>query len=268
LGVYEEFTEGNSEEDWIEKVFRASDTPRYISFKNFKEKGYFVIPQQENYQPTPSLRWFYEGKNCNTPDRNPKKNTEKGKELGTYSGKIEFVSQSLKEHFPDDEERPPVPHYLPSWEGHSSKLANKYPLQLITPHSRFTFHTQYDANVPWMGDIPGHRIAKGDYHWHTVRIHPVDANARAIKNGDIVIMYNDRGSVLGIALVTERIKPGVIHSYFGSSKYDPIEPGRPGSTDKGGCVNLLTPSRMLSKNVPGMAPNSCLIEIARWEVQS
>jgi trimethylamine-N-oxide reductase (cytochrome c) len=27
----------------------------------------------------------------------------------------------------------------------------------------------------------------------------------------------------------------------------------------------LTSSRMLSKNAPGMAPNSCLIECRKWE---
>jgi trimethylamine-N-oxide reductase (cytochrome c) len=34
---------------------------------------------------------------------------------------------------------------------------------------------------------------------------------------------------------------------------------------RGGCVNILVPERLMSKNVPGMAPNSCLVEIARWE---
>ena len=76
----------------------------------------------------------------------------------------------------------------------------------------------------------------------------------------------NRGAVLGIARMTERLRPGVVHSYQASSKYDPIEPGKVGSIDRGGCVNLLTPSRMVSKNVPGMAPNSCLIEISKWEV--
>ena len=28
---------------------------------------------------------------------------------------------------------------------------------------------------------------------------------------------------------------------------------------------MLTPSRMVSKHAPGMTPNSCLIEIAKWE---
>ncbi len=267
LGIKEEYTEGNSEEDWIKIVFDNSDLPKYISFEDFKGKGYFVVPQQENYKPTPALRWFYEGRDCDTPDRfNPKRGTEKAKELGTYSGKIEFVSRSLTEHFPDDEERPPMPRYIPSWEGHTSKMAKKYPLQLISPHPRFSYHTQHDAHVPWLGEIPGHRILKDGYSWRTVRIHPLDADARGIKDGDIIKMYNDRGAVLGIAQVTERVRPGVIHSYESSGKYDPLEPGKAGSIDRGGCVNQLTPSRMMSRNVPGMAPNSCLIEISKWEV--
>jgi molybdopterin guanine dinucleotide-containing S/N-oxide reductase-like protein len=266
LGVKEEYTEGNSEEDWVKIVFDNSDLPKYISFEDFKKKGYFVVPRQEDYKPTPALRWFYEGRECDTPDRyNPKRGTEKAKELGTFSGKIEFVSQSLTELSPSDEERPPVPRYIPSWEGHTSELARKYPLQLISPHPRFSYHTQHDTHVPWLADIPGHRISRDGYDWQVIRIHPVDASARGIKNEDIVKLYNDRGAVLGIAQVTERIRPGVIHSYESSIKYDPLEPGKPGSVDRGGCMNQLTPSRMMSKNVAGMAPNSCLIEIKKWE---
>ena len=266
LGIKEEYTEGNSAEDWIEKVFHASDLPKYISFQDFKQRGYFVVPMLADYQPTPALRWFYDGRECDTPDHmNPKRNTEKGKELGTYSGKIEFVSQSLLRHFPDDEERPPVPRYIPSWEGHASALAKKYPLQLITPHPRFSFHTQHDVNVPWLGEIPGHRVWKDGYSWRPVRLHPSDAGARGIKDGDIVMVYNDRGNVLGIAEVTERMRPGVVHAYYGSGKYDPLEPGNPDSVERGGCFSLLTPARMLSRNVPGMAPNSCLVEVAKWE---
>lgn len=142
LGFKEEYTEGNSLEDWIKKVFHAFSLPEYISYEDFKKKGYFVVPFPGDYKPTPALRWFYEGRECDTPDvHNPKRGTEKAKELGTHSGKIEFVSESLLEHFPDDEERPPMPRYIPSWEGHTSELAKKYPLQLISPHPRFSFHT-------------------------------------------------------------------------------------------------------------------------------
>ncbi|MBA7495805.1 Pyrogallol hydroxytransferase large subunit [subsurface metagenome] len=208
-----------------------------------------------------------EGRECDTPDRfNPKRGTEKAKELGTYSGKIEFVSESLKQHCPDDEERPPLPRYIPSWEGYQSELAKKYPLQLISPHPRHSYHTHHDAHVPWLGDIPAHRISKDGYNWWVIRIHPSDAEARGIKDEDIIKMYNDRGTVLGIAKVTETMRPGVVHSYESSGVYDPLEPGKPYSVDKGGCVNQLTPSRMMSKNAPGMAPNSCLLEISKWEV--
>jgi molybdopterin guanine dinucleotide-containing S/N-oxide reductase-like protein len=266
LGVEQEFTEGNTEEDWIEKVYNFSDLPKYISFKDFKKKGYFIVPMPEKYKSTPGLRWFYDGRECDTPDHfNPKRNTAKGKELGTYSGKIEFVSQSLTKHLPDDEERPPLPRYIPSWEGYNSTLVKKYPLQLITPHPRYTFHTHHDANATWLGEIPGHRVLKDSYYWHPVRLNPADAATRKIKSGDIVKLFNDRGAVLCIAEVTERMRRGVAHSYYGSGKYDPLEPGKAGSIDKGGCVALLTPSRMLSKNAPGMAPNSCLIEIEKWQ---
>jgi molybdopterin guanine dinucleotide-containing S/N-oxide reductase-like protein len=265
MGIKKEYTEGRSEEEWIRKMFDWSDLPKSIAFEEFQQKGYYLVPLPESYKPAPSLRWFYEGRECDTPDYgNPKRGTAQGKELATYSGKIEFVSQSLSRHFPDDQERPPLPRYIPSWEGHASALARKYPLQLITPHPRFSIHTQYD-HTPWIWDIPHHRILKDSYYWLTVRIHQADARARGIQNGEIIKLYNDRAAVLGIAYITERVRPGVVHAYEASAKYDPVEPGKPGSADRGGCVNLLTTDRMMSKNAPGFAPNSCLIEIAKHE---
>jgi molybdopterin guanine dinucleotide-containing S/N-oxide reductase-like protein len=265
LGYKDQYTEGNTEEDWIEKLFKASDLPKYISFKEFKEKGYFVAPQLKDYKPVPALRWFYEGRGADTPEINPKKTAGKATELGTYSGKIEFVSESLRKFTPDDEERAPMPHYIPSWEGHTSELAAKYPLQFISPHPRHSYHSHHDHKVKWLNEIPGHRKYRDGFGWQIIRIHAVDARRRSIQEDDIVRLYNDRGSVLGIAEITERVKPGVIHSYESSALYDPLEKGKAGSTDRGGCVNLLTPSRMMSKNVAGMAPNSCLVEIEKWQ---
>ncbi len=78
-------------------------------------------------------------------------------------------------------------------------------------------------------------------------------------------LFNDRGAVICAAIVTDRMRPGTVHSYEAGAKYDPLEPGTPGSPDRGGCVNLLTPMRFLSKNVPGEAANTCLVEVAKWE---
>lgn len=265
LGFKEDYSEGKTMEDWIKDAYDNSSLPKHISWEEFQKKGYFVVPVPKDYKPTPALRWFYEGRECDTPDNNPKKNTEKARELGTDSGKIEFVSQSLLKNTPDDEERPPMARYIPSWEGHQSRLARKYPLQLISPHPRFSFHTHHDGHVRWLGDIPQNRIFKNGYYYHTTHIHPSDATARGIKNRDIIRLYNDRGSVLGIALLSERVRPGVVHSCSSSTKYEPLEPGKPYSTEKAGCVNLLTSVRTISKNAHGMAVNSCLIEMEKWD---
>jgi len=154
---------------------------------------------------------------------------------------------------------------LEPWEGKYSELAQKYPLVMMTPHMRFSYHTHHDNKSPWLDEIPCHRITKDGYAYWPIRISHEDAHQRGIKHGDIVKVYNDRGAVLGVAWLTERIKKGNLMAYQASSKYDPLEPGKPGSIDRGGCVNLLTPSRMVSKNAPGMACNSVCVEIEKWE---
>ncbi len=268
MGLRDEYTDGGKTDvDWAKGFFDISDLPKEVSWEEFNRKGYHIININDDYKPTPGMRWFHDGRPCDTPDLgNPKRLTERRGELGTFSGKIEFESVSLKQYFPDDEERPVVPRYIPSWEGHhTEELFSKYPLALVSPHPRMSFHCHYDKHTDWLNDIPVHRIKKDGYAWWPARINPEDAAARGINNQDIVRLYNDRGSVLCIAVVTGRVRPGVIHSYASSALYDPLKPGDPTSIDKGGCVSILSPARMMSKNVPGMTPNSCLIEIQKWE---
>ncbi len=266
LGMKELYTEGNSEDDWARLFFESSDLAKTVSWEEFNRKGYHIVPVPDQYKPTPALRWYAEGRPVDTPDvNNPKRGTAKAKELGTYTGKIEFASESLRQNMPADEERPIVPHFIRSWEGYRSEGHNKYPLQLIMPHPRFSFHTHYDNHTSWINEVSLHRVEKDGYKWWPVRMNPADARARNVNSGDIVELYNDRGSVLCIAQATERVVAGVLHSYASSAKYDPLVPGQPGSIDKGGCVNLLTSSRLVSKHAPGMTPNSCLCEFRKWE---
>ncbi|MFC2068908.1 molybdopterin-dependent oxidoreductase [Chloroflexota bacterium] len=247
MGIKEEYTEGKTTADWIEQVFYKTSIKDYMTFEEFKKKGYFVIPLGENYQPEPALRSFY----------------ETGEGLDTPSGKIEFFSQRLYNNLPDDKERPPVPHYIPSWEGHTtSALISKYPLQMITPHNRWGYHTQYEC-VTWLREIPLHRVKLDGYYYWPLRINPGDAATRNIKNNDIVIVYNDRGRVLCAAMVTHKIRPGTVHAYH-AGWYDPVEPGTVGSLDRGGAINLLTSNRFTSPNAPGMV-SQCLVEVERYE---
>ena len=76
LGVEQEYTEGNTALDWARKFFDISDLPKYISWEEFDRKGYYIIPLQDNYKSTPALRWYAEGRACDTPDpSNPKRQT-------------------------------------------------------------------------------------------------------------------------------------------------------------------------------------------------
>jgi trimethylamine-N-oxide reductase (cytochrome c) len=267
LGFHDRFTEGNTIQDWIRKIFDKSSMPDHISFEKFKEKGYFVVPPpKSDFKRTVSNKWYYENRECDVPDRgNPQIGTARAKMMGTPSGKIEFTSTFLKQHFPEDQERPVMPRYLEPWEGKYSPEAEKYPLVMMTPHMRFSYHTHHDNKSPWLDEIPCHRIKKGGYAYWPIRIGQEDARRRGIKHGDIVKVHNDRGAILAVAWLTERVKQGTVMSYQAGSKYDPLEPGKPGSIDRGGCVNLLTPSRMVSKNAPGMACNSVCVEIEKWE---
>ena len=91
------------------------------------------------------------------------------------------------------------------------------------------------------------------------------AAERGIKEGDLVKLFNDRGGVVVVARLTERVPRFVIHSYCSSGLYAPYDHGNPDSIDRGGCVNILTPKRPQSAKVAGFAPNSCLVDVVKWE---
>ena len=74
---------------------------------------------------------------------------------------MEFIASSIK-NFEDqgyvDEYRPAMHTYVPAWESHHSPLAEKYPLGMLSPHPRFSFHTMGDGKDSFMNDIKDHRV--------------------------------------------------------------------------------------------------------------
>jgi molybdopterin guanine dinucleotide-containing S/N-oxide reductase-like protein len=268
LGFSQMFSEGITEFDWCKRLFNATDVPGIISWEKFLKKGYYVVPAPKEELRSPvSFRAFAEGRLKDTPEIAPlpADYTEQVfKGLQTQSGKLEFVCSSLQRFDPDDPERPVMTKYIPSWEGHhTTELYQKYPLQLITPHPRFSFHTMGDGKQSWINDIKDHRVLMDGYYYWIVRVNPKDAEARGIKENDLVKVFNDRGAVICAAQMTERVGPGTVHSYEGSAVYDPL--GEPGSSpDRGGCMNILTPGRPIIKKSHSIAPNSCLVQIEKW----
>jgi trimethylamine-N-oxide reductase (cytochrome c) len=269
LGMSSPFSEGMTQLDWVKRLFDATDLPRVTTWKKFLKKGYYVVPPvPEKLKPPVSMRWFAEGRKKDVPEAAPLPpdyTEEFGKGLQTQSGKIEFVSSSLKRFDPDDPERPVMPKYIPSWEGHhTTELHSKYPLHLITPHPKFSFHTMGDGKDSFVNDVKDHRVLINGYYYWIVRINTKDAEEREIRSDDLVKVFNDRGCVVCAAQVTERVPPGTVHSYESSANYDPLgEPGH--SPDRGGCMNLLTPSRFIIKKSHAAAFNSCLVQVAKWD---
>jgi trimethylamine-N-oxide reductase (cytochrome c) len=269
LGLGALFSEGGCTElDWCKRIFDSSDLPKLVSWKDFLKKGYQVIhPGSEASQAPVDMRWFAEGQSKNVPEPIPlpaQYSDEFGKGLPTQSGKFEFVAQSLRRFEAEDPERPALNRYLASWEGRGNPdQAVRFPLQLITAHPRYSFHTYADGKESSVSDIRDHRILVGGFRYWVVRINEGDAAKRGIRQHDLVKVHNSRGAVICAADVTATVLPGVVGAYESSAEFDLIETPE-GLVDRGGCLNLLTPGRTMSKTADGIAPNSCLVEVGKW----
>ncbi len=115
----------------------------------------------------------------------------------TPSGKCEFYSETLKAQGHD-----PLPTYTPpreSWQA-SPALAKKYPLAIISPPARNFLNSTF-ANLPI--------FLKEEKEPH-LEIHPTDAATRNITDGDLVKIFNDRGSFSVKARITDKARQGVV----------------------------------------------------------
>ena len=144
--------------------------------------------------------------------------------FSTPSGKIEIYSVALAAN-PDPYGLGHIPP-IPTWVPPASELAT-YPLAFCSPKSRARTHSVH-GNQP--------RLARVDPD--CVWMHPDDAEARGIADGDEVRVFNERGATILPARVTDRIAPGVVSIKEGAWH----TPGQ-GGTDTQGCGNVLTADR-------------------------
>lgn len=229
----------------------------HMPFEKFQEKGYLPIrfKDEADWKSDPiGMRAFYED-----PENNP---------LETPTGKIEFYSLSIHEHWPNDPERPEVPHWIEESDEHKERLtserAKDYPFLLMSNHPRWRVHAQGD-DITWFREIATCKVTGPDgYQYEPVWINPRDAERLGIEDGDIVRLFNERGSVLGGAMVTERIRENVLSQDHGA-RVDGIVLGT-GGLDRGGANNLICPSATTSKNAPGEVTNGFLVGIEKVDV--
>ena len=253
LGLLEAYTQGRSEQDLMRLGYDTSGVQDLVSWEELNDKGYYVIPTDPNWENIPAgLINFY-----NDPEKYP---------LTTPTGKLEFYSTGLAEHFPDDVERPPVPKWVAKGETHEETLgterSKKYPLLIMSNHPRWGVHSQHE-DVTWLREIDTCKVKGPDgYQYHPLWMHPVDAEKRGIKGGDVCSIVNERGTVLAGAYITERIMPGVVGIDHGA-KYDPIEHG---VIDRGGAINTIVPGNTTSKNAVGMVVSGFLAEVEKTDM--
>ena len=251
FGKREELDLGMTTDQWLEYGFTNSRLTTEVDWDTLVEKGLYYPKLEENWRDElPGMRGFYED-----PENFP---------LDTPSGKLEFYSQALADNFPDDKERQPIAKWItggPAEEGwtHDESLwgerCKKYPLLVTANPARFRVHVQGD-DIAWYREIETTKVKGPDgYLYEPVWMAPEDAEARGIKNGDIVKVYNERGIILTGARISQRITPGSVVVAKGS-RVDPIAP----HIDRGGAINLISPEATVSKNCKGFAVTGYLIE--------
>lgn len=270
LGLGGYYTEGGCDElTWCKRIFDSSDLPREISWSDFLKKGYYVVPPEpkESGAGPVEMKWFADGRTKDTPDPSALPahfSGTFGEGLTTQSGKFEFVPSTLRRIEALDKDRPAVNRYIRSWEGPASPGADdSYPMQLITSHPAYSFHTHADGKGGGIDDLEDHRITIDGYAYWVIRLNPADAHARGIQHHDLVRVFNDRGSVICAADVSSVVMASVAKAFESSAVYDPI-PTKFGLIDRGGCMNLLTSDRPISKTSDGIAPNSCRIQVEKF----
>jgi biotin/methionine sulfoxide reductase len=243
LGAGDDFTEGRGEMDWLRHLYegwcktvtRAGGD--VLSFKQFWQRGCVDVPQVED-----DLGML--GAFRADPQRAP---------LRTPSGRIEIFSETIAGFGYDDCLGHPAWFEPAEWLG--SGAAGRFPLQLIANNPKTRLHSQLD-----MGAFSQSSKVQGR---EPVRIHPEDARPRGIRDGDVVRLFNDRGSCLAGAVLSEDMRRGVIQLSTGAW-YDPLDPADFDAMCVHGNPNVLTLDKGTSKLAQACSGQHALVQMERW----
>lgn len=241
-GGRERFTEGKSDLAWLETFYDiarqrgASQQVTLPPFAEFWEANALIeMPESEE-----NARFVRFADFRRDPQAHP---------LKTDSGKIEIYSARIAGFGYAD--CPPHPMWLEPDEWHGNALPEQ--LQLLSAHPAHRLHSQLNySSLREQYAVAGRE---------PVTLHPRDAKARGIADGDLVRVWNQRGQVLAGAVVSEGIKPGVICIHQGA--WPDLERAE-GGICKNGAVNVLTKDLPSSKLGNGCAGNTALVWMEKY----
>ena len=228
FGVEYGFTEGKTQMDYVKLAYEGSSAAKDMPFEKFWETGMAPIKV-----PPEARKWVRHGDFRADPVKNA---------LHTPTGKIEMYSATIDKMKLDD--MPPLPKFLEPGEYLGN--AKKGQLHVVSPHPYWRLHSQLNNS----------ESLRKRYTVQTrepLTISPQDAAERGIKDGDLVELYNERGSLVVGARVSDKIMPGVVSIFEGAW---------PQIDSKGRCnnglVNFLTSSRRASSLTQATTANTCL----------
>ncbi|PSK88949.1 biotin/methionine sulfoxide reductase [Murinocardiopsis flavida] len=242
LGAETRYTEGRGTMGWLRHLYDdwhgrlAAKGHRLPAFAEFWDAGSARIPVPDPDQVL--LRDFRAD-----PERFP---------LSTPSGRIEIFSATIDGFGYADCPGHPVWREPEEWLG--GERARTYPLQLIANQPRARLHSQLDVGAHSRGSKVAGR--------EPVRLHPDDAAARGLRDGDTARLFNDRGACLTGVTVSDAVRPGVAQLSTGAW-YDP-DPADPGFCRHGN-PNVLTADVPTSALAQGCTGQHALVQVERYD---
>jgi len=159
--------------------------------------------------------------------------------LATPSGKIEFYSEALAAAGLDG-----LPGFVPPVESRWGAMAKQYPLELLARKNDNYMNSTF-------ANLPGHRKMEARTN-QKLEIHPQDAEARGVGEGDVVRVFNERGTIELTVMLNAHLPAGVVAARLDWAKRHP----------GGANVNALTSERLTDIG-GGATFYSTLVEVER-----
>ena len=245
LGFLDEFSEGRDGDEWVRYFYESTR-------ENLRGEG-VELPGYEEFwaagrvaMPTPPLRRALDFAALRAdPAAAP---------LPTPSGRIEIASATIAGFGYDD--CPGHPAWMEPAEWLGAELADRFPLHLISNQPYTRLHSQYDNGAYSQDSKVSGR--------EPIRLHPDDASARGIAEGDVVRVFNDRGSCLAGARLDANLRRSVVQLSTGAW-WDPVAPGDPAALDRHGNPNVLTLDKGTSSLAQGPIAQTALVEVERYD---
>ncbi|WP_431284880.1 molybdopterin guanine dinucleotide-containing S/N-oxide reductase [Humitalea sp. 24SJ18S-53] len=238
LGAEDAYTEGRSAAEWLRHIYeegRARAAKAGVplpDWDRFRQDGVAEIPP-------PAAAPVFLSEFRADPAANP---------LDTPTGKIEIFSDTIAGFGIADCPGHAVWREPAEWLG--AAVASRHPLHLISDQPATRLHSQLDPSPHSAADKIAGRAP--------LCMHPDDAMARGLHDGQVVRAFNDRGACLVGLRVTDAVMPGVVRLSTGAW-FDPDPTGGP---ERHGNPNVLTLDIPASGLSQGCIAQTCLVQVA------